>query len=261
MQPDLREAFERCAASDVAEARVAALVACMLDATLHPDAVQSELDSLASRCDRRRPPWQVLDGIGFAGNRDDYESIDNSNLAWVLANRRGIPISLGVVLIHVARAGGREAVGLNFPGHFLVDVDGTVVDPFVMQAVDVDGFLQRLPPDTRRAPIEHLFAPATPVMVGLRMLNNVKAVHARNAAFDRMLDVVDAQLALSPDQPALLVERGHCWQRLGLAAPARDAFSRALELLDAGLHDEADVIREVAESRLAELGDDGDVIH
>jgi len=261
MQPALREAFERCAGNRVEEARVAALVACLLDETLNPDALQTELDTLASHCDRRRPPWQVLDAIGFAGNRDDYDALHNSNLAWVLAHRRGIPISLGVVLIQVARAGGREAVGLNFPGHFLVDVDGTVVDPFVMQAVDVDGFLERLPPDARREPLERLFAPATPVMVGLRMLNNVKAVHARHAAFDRMLDVVDAQLALSPDQPALLVERGHCWQRLGLAAPARDAFERALALLDPDVHDEADVIREVAEARLAELGDAGDVIH
>lgn len=243
------------------EAGVAALVARLIEPRQRIEDIEIGLDEVCMQCAPDAAPWESLDRLGFAGNRDDYDALENSNLGWVLAQRRGIPITLAVVLIRVARRAGHRAVGVNFPGHFLVDVDGTLVDPFVMQAIDVDGFLQRLPLDARQQSRSHLFAEATPVAVGLRMLNNVKAVYSRIALWDRTLDVVDAQLALAPDQPALHLERGELWHRLGLVSPARASYQRAIELSEASPSEHGVLIRQAAQERLDELGGANDVLH
>ena len=75
-----------------------------------------------------------FDTARFAGNAEDYYSPDNSYLHRVLETRRGIPITLSVVLLELARHIGLDADGVSFPGHFLVRVKLggglVVIDPF-----------------------------------------------------------------------------------------------------------------------------------
>ena len=57
---------------------------------------------------------------GFRGNADDYGDPRNSFLDAVIERRCGIPITLSVLLIEVARRHGVEVLGIGMPGHFLV---------------------------------------------------------------------------------------------------------------------------------------------
>jgi regulator of sirC expression with transglutaminase-like and TPR domain len=57
---------------------------------------------------------------GFRGNARDYSDPENSFLDSVLARRLGIPITLSIVTIEVARRVGVEVDGVGMPGHFLV---------------------------------------------------------------------------------------------------------------------------------------------
>ncbi len=70
----------------------------------------------------------------FCGSEDDYHDPRNSYLPCVLRRRRGLPIALSLLYREVAARVGVEAVGLNTPGHFLVEVrlpDGPmIIDPF-----------------------------------------------------------------------------------------------------------------------------------
>ncbi|MCB0970096.1 MAG: transglutaminase family protein [Acidimicrobiales bacterium] len=70
---------------------------------------------------------------GFVGDAERYYDLRNSLLGEVLARRRGIPITLAVVVIEVAERRGLTATGVGMPGHFLVG-DGAVptrwFDPF-----------------------------------------------------------------------------------------------------------------------------------
>ena len=80
------------------------------------------------------------DEQGFRGNRDRYDDPRNSFLNEVLNRRTGIPISLAVVYLEVARRAGLRVAGVNFPGHFLLRAplatptrladDVLIVDPF-----------------------------------------------------------------------------------------------------------------------------------
>jgi regulator of sirC expression with transglutaminase-like and TPR domain len=261
MDQDLLEEFEDCAADPSAdEVRVAILVARALDPTVRSADVEARLAGVIARHDGVRPPWEFLQEDGFAGNRRDYDAFHNSNLAWVLEHRRGIPISLAVVLIGLSRAAGHAAVGINFPGHFLVQVDEVLVDPFAMTPVTRQALLRGLADDARGLPAERLFATASPVALGLRMLNNVKAGHLRAAAWHNALDMVDAQLRLAPEQAGLHLERGDLWQRLGLNQPARTAYETALALAAELPVAQAAELRRAAERRLGGL-DGNDTVH
>lgn len=264
---DLMAAFASCARAAASprehgpdEVHVACLVAELLDPTVIEARVEFDLDALAARHPRQVPPWSFLAGEGFAGNADDYESLRNSNLAWVLESRRGIPITLGVVLMRVAREAGHQAVGINFPGHFLVQVDDVLVDPFLLRPARRDQLLERLPAEARRDSAA-LFAQASPLAVGLRMLNNVKAAFARQGAWDRLLQVLDAQLALAPGYAALYLERGDVWAQLGMAGQARAAYQQALELAEELPAEDATALIRAVEQRLEQIGDAGDVVH
>jgi regulator of sirC expression with transglutaminase-like and TPR domain len=259
---NLLDAFHRCLNDpDTDEAGLAALVARVLDPSLDAEVIEADLQALAQGCPTGETPWRYLERQGFAGNAADYGSLDNSNLARVLDTRRGIPITLGVVLMQVARVGGRAAVGINFPGHFIVQVEDLLVDPFIMQPLERERLVERLPAAARRLSGEALFAPASAVTVGLRMLNNIKLAYSRRAAWHQTLEVIDAQLRLAPQQPALHLERGDVWQHLGLVAPAKESFQRALAVAQADASNAAEQVRRAARKRLEGLGGSGDVVH
>src|SRR3546814_19245031 len=52
----------------------------------------------------------------------------------VIDRRKGLPVALGILYMHAARAQGWPAVGLNFPGHFLLRLERhgerAILDPF-----------------------------------------------------------------------------------------------------------------------------------
>jgi regulator of sirC expression with transglutaminase-like and TPR domain len=117
---------------DEAALCIAALVHPRLDVAYW----QGRLDELAASC--AEPSF---DGVRvhlfqtecFRGNVDNYADPANSLLDDVLARRLGIPITLAVVMLEVARRVGVAAVGVGMPGHFLVgdpNRDDTFCDAF-----------------------------------------------------------------------------------------------------------------------------------
>ena len=98
---------------------------------LDPGPTMAALDAIATRVGEEvgdlRPPLRVLQGMrtvlraeGFRGNEKEYYDPRNSFLNEVVARKLGIPITLSLVTIEVARRLGLELRGVGFPGHFLV---------------------------------------------------------------------------------------------------------------------------------------------
>lgn len=69
--------------------------------------------------------------LGFQGNTECYEDPQNSYLSCVLARRRGIPVSLSVVMLLLARRLRLPIVGIGMPGHFLVRFGSQPSGPYV----------------------------------------------------------------------------------------------------------------------------------
>lgn len=123
----------------------ALLIAAHARRDLDVDAELARLDEIAAGCPDGTlagVTGHLFDDLGFRGDRDDYGNPRNSLLDSVLDRRRGIPITLAVVLVEVARRRGLGLVGVGMPGHFLVrdQADSDVfVDPFHRTLLDREG--------------------------------------------------------------------------------------------------------------------------
>jgi regulator of sirC expression with transglutaminase-like and TPR domain len=149
----------------------------------HAAGQMSEIKELASACSR------VLGGThGFAGDRERYDHPDNSMLDVVLSRRRGLPISLSVVYIEVARRATIQLAGVGLPGHFVVGHFGVdpplLIDPFGGgQTIEVD------------VPVEML-RPWRPHEIAMRMLNNLVASFHRRGDLGGAIDAARMRLML-----------------------------------------------------------------
>ena len=86
---------------------------------------------------------------GYQGDSKSYDDMQNADLMRVIDRRKGLPVALGILYIHVARAQGWRCDGTNFPAHFLVRLESedaaTMVDPFHGgQELDRDALGRRL---------------------------------------------------------------------------------------------------------------------
>ena len=175
-------------------------------------------------------PEDVVAGLakhGFEGEREHYYEIENSALDHVLQSRRGIPISLGVVHIGVAKALGLDALGVNFPRHFLVTIGDLLVDPFRVAPTTIEACRQWL--KENRVSEENAFNVAPNQAIVLRMLNNVRMILQHRGDYVRALEVSDCQLLIEPDSYGLYVERADAWLSLNAPEMVVDELEKAAE--------------------------------
>lgn len=152
----------------------------------------------------------LFDRMGYAGNTDDYYDPKNSFLAEVIDRRTGIPISLSVLYLEVARRVGVLAQGVNFPGHFLVRVaieDAWLfLDPYtqgrVLMPADLESLLRKT--TTPTAVLEpSVIAAASKRQIVARMLVNLAGIYGRNGDLPRSLDVLERLAVLEPQNPRI----------------------------------------------------------
>jgi regulator of sirC expression with transglutaminase-like and TPR domain len=152
----------------------------------------------------------LFDRHGFAGNTSDYYDPRNSFLTDVIDRRVGIPISLSVLYLEVARRVGVLAQGVNFPGHFLVRVaveDAWLfLDPFsagrALTPADLEALLRKTTtPDAVLEP--SVIAAASKRQILSRMLVNLAGIYGRNGDLPRSLDVLERLAILEPSNPRI----------------------------------------------------------
>jgi regulator of sirC expression with transglutaminase-like and TPR domain len=184
----------------------------------------------------------------FRGNRTDYADPRNSLLNQVLDRRTGIPITLSVVYMEVARRLGLPVRGVNFPAHFLAKYSGDeeiLIDPYFARTVSAEECLARL----RRAlgPGAELgpdpFAPATHRAILVRMLANLKSSYIRLRQFELALGCCERILLLVPGTPLELRDRGLVYHQLECFGASRADLEQFLEL-EPG-HESASAVRKV----------------
>jgi regulator of sirC expression with transglutaminase-like and TPR domain len=139
---------------------------------------RDQLDGLASACDADAGAIarHLFVTEGFRGNTVDYGDPGNSYLDVVLERRVGIPITLSILMIEVARRRDIALAGVGMPGHFLVGAgDGVYFDPFHDgQRLDVDGarrIFSELRGDVAFRP--EFLAPVGPRAIVARVLANL----------------------------------------------------------------------------------------
>lgn len=192
---------------DLAEAALA--IGGGAEPTLDPSAWLAELDRLAEGIDSVDALLHRLFlEAGYAGDTGDFYDPANSMLHRVMERRRGIPITLSVVTVEVARRAGIELQGVGMPGHFLVrdPAAGSYVDPFHGGEVVGMEACERLFREATGAGTETVFGTEQLPVLGklatlARILANLKVIYRVRRSPEGLEWVIRMRLAL-PEAPA-----------------------------------------------------------
>ncbi len=174
---------------------------------------------------------------GFCGNTDDYYDPRNSYLNDVLDRKTGIPITLSVLYMELARRVGLDASGISFPGHFLVKLEcdhGLIVlDPFhggySLSASELENRLVEEVGEGASTQLLNQFLNGTDNRSILsRMLRNLKSVYLMRSDTEKALTVVDLLCMIEPDDSTELRDRGMLYVHLNCQSSALNDFREYL---------------------------------
>ena len=130
--------------------------------------------------------------LGFHGNEDDFFDPRNSCLDQVLERRVGIPITLSVMYMEIARRLAMPVFGISLPRHFVIQFDdgnySTYIDPFnggrpitAQECFALAGAKVADPALLRRASKKE---------IAIRMLQNLRGVYLRRNDWARAVDTL-----------------------------------------------------------------------
>ena len=190
-------------------------------------------------------PFARLDGLrtyffeelGFRGNVPHYNDPRNSFLNQVMDRRLGIPLTLSILFMELARAAGFEACGIGLPGHFVTRLSyqgrTILVDPFHGGSVITEEDCKELVgSSTGRSYLfrrEYLDGSSDRAVL-VRLLMNLKYAQLSRNDYARALSVVERLLLVSPDDSSEIRDRGFLKARLGRPGPAIADLERYLTL-------------------------------
>lgn len=202
----------------------------------------------------------LYENLGFRGNRTDYYNPRNSCLNDVLVERQGIPITLTVVYMEIARRLGREVRGVGMPGHFLGlyrDREFTgFIDCFNGGRILEPEECRQLAWETARVDIagqEQFLEPVKKWKIVLRMLDNLRVIYFRRKDFEKAVRVLDLYLAALPGSAEEYKQRGLLHLHQQRPADALADLQRYLKLSPhaadkAEVEEQADNIRRLLRS-------------
>jgi regulator of sirC expression with transglutaminase-like and TPR domain len=164
----------------------------------------------------------LFEDLGFRGNADQYDDPRNSFLNEVLNRRVGIPVTLSILYVEVARRARLLAQGVALPGHFVVRVgDETrtvLVDPFhggdVITEDDCRDLTART---TGRASLfrRDMLEGTSDATILVRLLHNLKRIYLAREDYPRAHAAVERLLLVAPDDYREIRDRGFLHAHLG----------------------------------------------
>jgi len=157
----------------------------------------------------------LFDQEHFRGNREHYYDPRNSFLNEVLDRKLGIPISLSIVYLEVAKRAGLPLFGVGMPGHFLLkhyDPEGrqVLIDVYDRGAIVSSGECQNKLDEIYLGHLDlrpEFLVAVSKRQILTRMLNNLKNIYASSRNFRKALLIVDMVLAIYPRSPEDVKQR------------------------------------------------------
>lgn len=169
---------------------------------------------------------------GFRGNEQDYYNPDNSCLNRVLETKRGIPITLSVVYMEIARRLSKRVSGVGLPGHFIVRYDdpeySALIDPFHGGAILDKARCCEL---AQLESLDHgMLDPVDRRHIAMRMINNLRGIYLGRREPAKALQVLDLLIEAVPESADEHKQRAVALLQQHRMREALGAFKRYLEL-------------------------------
>lgn len=201
------------------------------------------LEALARRvseaCEDRADPVKAIGALnavlfdeeGFSGNEEHYYDPRNSFLNEVLDRKSGIPITLSLVYMEVARRAEMPVVGVGLPGHFIVRYlaganSGSgpyFIDPFhkgaLMTTAECEERVRRIYGGKTSFRRDYL-QPVTGFAVLSRLLYNLKNIYVESKSYAKAHMTLSRLALLNPGAWDEVRDRGIVSYRLKNYGPA-----------------------------------------
>lgn len=178
------------------------------------------LTNLFARIDGLRA--YLFEELGYRGDTETLDDPRNSYLNEVLNRRSGIPVTLSILFMEVARRAGIETRGVGLPGHYVVRVtDGTrstLVDPFHGgHVITEDDCRELVVRSSGRASLfrRETLEGTTPRATLARVLQNLKRIYLAREDYPRAHAAVERLLLIAPDDHREIRDRGFLHAHLG----------------------------------------------
>jgi regulator of sirC expression with transglutaminase-like and TPR domain len=232
--------------------RAAVAIATQEYPELKIDDCLSQLDALGQAVELRmgdeKNPYRIIAALntvlfkerGFQGNRSEYYDPKNSFLNDVITRKKGIPISLSVIYMEVARRVGLSLAGVGFPGHFLVkyedDAVEILIDVFNGGEIRAREDLERMLQQLYRGQVSYqagFVAALSKRDILRRMLNNLKWIYLERGEPLKSLSVLDQLVILDPRAASEIRDRGLLYITLERYAQALEDLESYLRLAPA----------------------------
>ncbi len=180
-------------------------------------------EDIRAKLTSQRYPLQIIQTINnhlyncleFKGNSQDYYNPKNSFLNDVIDLRTGIPLTLSIIYLEIAKRIDFPMVGIGMPGHFIIRPDfddaGIFVDAFnqgeILFKEDCEAKLQQLYQQPVKLEARFL-EPVNKKQILARMLTNLKQIYLHRRKYNNVLAIITGILILFPNNYNELRDRG-----------------------------------------------------
>lgn len=196
----------------------------------------------------------LFEQANLRGNREDYYDPRNSFLNDVLDRGLGIPISLSILYMEVARRVGFPLAGVGMPGHFLLkhysgEGQEILIDCFnrgdILSSQDCQSRLDEIYSGDMKMRPEFLH-PISRRQILTRMLNNLKTIYLSTRNFRKALPVSDLVLVIYPQSAEDLKQRALLRYSMGMRGLAAEDLDEYLKISPTA--SDADEVRQMTQS-------------
>jgi len=175
-----------------------------------------------------------FENLGFSGDDDDYFNPKNNFLNEVIDKKLGLPITISILYVEIAKFIGLDLKIVGFPSHILVKYnEEMILDPFHDgELVDVDDLQEILDTnfDEQLKFQPEFLDEIKPEQILLRMTRNLKNSYIQSFVYDKALQCINMVLAMESESPEDIRDKGILEERLHNSETALKYLNKYLEI-------------------------------
>jgi regulator of sirC expression with transglutaminase-like and TPR domain len=195
--------------------------------------------------------------LGFGPNPNDFYAPENSYLHQIIENRRGIPISLAILMMELGQQVGLNIRGVSFPNHFMMRISlqqgEIIMDPLNGESLSKNQLQEMLDPylDAKgyrgelSLPLNIFLRASSSREILSRFMRNLKMIYSEDERWERLLGIQERLVILLPDSAEEVRDRGLIFAQLEYVRPAIADLHRYLSEMP-GAEDAADIREHIA---------------
>ena len=195
--------------------------------------------------------------LGFGPNPNDFYAPENSYLHQIIENRRGIPISLAILMMELGQQIGLNIRGVSFPNHFMMRISlqqgEIIMDPLNGESLSKNQLQEMLDPylDAKgyrgelSLPLNIFLRASSSREILSRFMRNLKMIYSEDERWERLLGIQERLVILLPDSTEEVRDRGLIFAQLEYVRPALADLHYYLSEMP-GAEDAADIREHIA---------------